>query len=139
MARDKFETIVDVDANGIPTTYLRDKMMAFYKQFPGVRLRLRVWKGRSPRSNKYYWLCCGMIAKETGQLTKEHVSDMLLQYFFSEEYVNEKTGTVFKSHPQLSDLSQEEQSELIDKMKILAASEWNVYLPEPGEQFQAEF
>lgn len=139
MARDKFETIVDVDTNGIPTTYMRERLMEFYKRFTGERLRLRVWKGRSPKSNKYYWLCCGMIAKETGHFTKEHVSDMLLQYFFSEEYVNEKTGTVFKSHPQLSDLSQEEQSHLITQMKILAASEWNVYLPDPNEQIEAQF
>lgn len=113
-------------------------MAEFCKQFTGQRLYLKIWKQRSPQSNKYYWACCQIIADYIGDLTKERVNTMLLEYFFSDEYVDTSTGEVFRHHPDLSELSQGQQSELIEKMQILAAERWHLVLPDPGEQTRAD-
>lgn len=138
MAKDVFKTPIDIDCNGIGRIYNRDAMNIFLKSFPNQRLWVRIFKERSPKANKYFWTCCTIIGDELGY-TKEEVCETMLTHFFTEEFVNEKTGTIFKKHPRLSELSQAEQADLTNKMKILAATEFNIILPEPNTQIQANF
>lgn len=136
MSKDVFNTVIDVSLEGKPNIYARESMYEFLKMFSGHRVHLKIYKQRSPKSNKYFWACCKIIGDELGY-AKDEVCEIMLTHFFSEEFVNEKTGSVFRKHPRLSELSQGQQSELTDKMKMLAASEFNIVLPEANQQLNA--
>jgi len=136
MAKDTFTSYIDIDSHGKGSIKHIIELNEFIYKYPNKRFYVTVKRKRTNESNRYYWMCMTIIGKELGY-SKEEVNEIMLTHFCSEEFFNERTGSVFKSHPSLSQLSNSEQAELTNNVIRLAASEFNIILPDPSEQIKA--
>lgn len=91
---------------------------------------------RSQRANRYYWMCLGVIASETGHRKDE------LHEFFKDEFLTPKVirleddagGAIErKIHPSTTRLKSDEFTDYLRRVKEFALHRLNIVLPEPEE------
>ncbi len=61
---------------------------------------------------------------------------LIALWFFRVEKVNEETGTVLEYTKSTTELSTVEFIEYMDQVQQWASEEFDVYLPDPGEQIE---
>jgi hypothetical protein len=92
---------------------------------------LSLQKPRSLAENAYYWsVVLSMIAEHTGY-EKEEVHEILKNIFLRKEY-NIGVDVVFAPVSTAS-LTTIEMEEYLDRIRRFAASELDLYIPEPNE------
>lgn len=90
-------------------------------------------KHRSVQQNRVQWMYYTMISDVTGY-TKDEIHSICKTLFLTTEKVNEKTGSVYSYTKSTTELSTVEHIEYTDQIKQWAAQEFEIVLPDPGEQ-----
>lgn len=109
--------------------------------FEGKRIELTIQKLKSTRStqqNRYWWLMVGIVAKEIGY-TSEELHEILKRLFLTRTKVNEKTGEIYEYAGSTAKLNKTEFSDLVENFKRWAAQEFDIVLPDAGQNFDLNF
>ena len=111
------------------------KLFGLLKHLKG-RHAVGIKKERHTRSlafNRYYWsVVIPYIALETGY-TKEEMHDVLRRMFLSYEKKNEITQSVDTFLISTTKLDNVEFNEYVEKIRIFAMEQLNIYVPLPNE------
>jgi competence CoiA-like predicted nuclease len=91
---------------------------------------------RSGQQNRLQWFYYTEISEVTGY-TPSEVHEICKGLFLKAEKVNEKTGAVYEYTKSTTELSTTEHIEYTAQIKQWAAEEFEIYLPDPGEQIGA--
>ena len=101
-------------------------------------------KQRSLQQNAYYFgviipmLRQGLI--DTGlRVSKSETHEMLKSKFLKKEIINEKTGEIFEYIGSTTEMSTVDFMGFIAEIQMWASTYLSLYLPDPGEQLQADF
>lgn len=113
----------------------KKKLFSILKTLKGG-YAIQVKKRRENRSlafNRYYWsVVIPYIAMETGY-TKEEMHDVLRRMFLSYEKKNEITQSVDIFLLSTAKLDNAEFNEYIEKVRVFALEQLNIYVPLPNE------
>src|SRR3990167_3883194 len=135
MAHDKLQTIIDIGEDGSINAYGWKEFSAGLKRHPGKRFYLTATTKRSLNQNNTYWWWMEMLAEHIGEENKETVSNQLKMHCgFWNEFVNEKTGEIFKVLKSTADASVSEMKIFMEKIQVFVQEFYNFVLPEPDSQ-----
>ncbi len=86
---------------------------------------------RSKKQNSYYWGVMVTILSDEWGYTKDEVHDILKAKFLCEKQIGkpDKIKSTTK-------LDTKEMVDYQDQIKIWAASEWGIYIPDPNEEIK---
>ena len=140
MARDRFDTVVYVDKDGVAKMFNSAAMTSFFARYPNQRFELSVRKGRSREQNSYYWAVLTQIQDETG--TDKDILHEIFRFKFLQVQtgmIDEETGEESIYLKSTTELSKQEFVEYVDKIVRYAAHTLHIIIAPPGEQIEANF
>lgn len=89
---------------------------------------------RSNAQNRYWWKCMSILANELGY-TPDQMSLLVKDYFkWYEEFVNKRTGEVFKVYQSSADWNKQKFSENTEHL-LRFGDEQGIHLLTPEEYF----
>lgn len=110
------------------------------KHFIGKRIHITIEKLKSTRSiqqNRLWWLYVGIISKELGY-DKDEMHEILKFKFLKKEKVDPVSGEVFEYIGSTAKLGKMEFSDMVSDLIRWAAQTFDITLPLPGEQIEAQ-
>lgn len=92
---------------------------------------------KSLAQNRYFHLICGWLGIELGyslEYTKQNIVKRLIcPDTFVVERVSTKTGEAYQDVRSFAELTDQETTAIINRVRTYASTEWSIYLPEPSD------
>ena len=105
-----------------------------------AKIEVIIRKARSKRTirqNSYYWgVCLQIIAEDSGNWDEKSYTVNDLHDFFKAKFLQKQTNIFGKTYTVIrstTDLNTKEFTEYIRQIKMFAASEYDIFIPEANE------
>lgn len=144
----EFEYYGKVTDDGKLQIYHRDRMVEDVKTLSGKDVKLTIQNKVKTRSLNQLRYWHGVVVnivrdgfRDAGyNMTKQQTHEFLKKEFLYEEWVDEKTGEIFKIPLSLKDgggVTTSIMKSAIEQIQQWASEHLNVYVPDPNEQLEA--
>lgn len=114
----------------------KQKLFNVLKGLKQERYILTIEKHRDRRTidqNRYYWVCLGIVASETGNDTDDMHDYFKAKYLDKREVIFKSTGEVSEITGSTSSLDKVMFFKYVESIRNFSLQELNIYIPTPEE------